>query len=154
MKKNKQDQYEKKVDKCGYPFWIIPKYPWMQFFHKCYILRVTENPLSPNGHFCGYMEIEPGTHFDRKHYADITAERDLLYVHGGLTYSNVHESFDETKTKWYLGFDCNHLFDQDEPKDFEYVLNQLRYLSYCAAYYDYYLKGDGEITEREKIYYE
>jgi hypothetical protein len=132
MPENKGELFEKKTDSGGNDFWIIPKgYDDGAFKHNCFIRRIPKNILSLNGHYCGYVEIKPGEPF----YGVGTFLSAQFNVHGGITYANRNESFDQSGTNWYLGFDCNHTFDDYDPKDFNYVLEQLRFLSYQLYYY-------------------
>lgn len=65
------------------------------------------------GALCGYVAVERGHQAYRKDQDDIE-----VYVHGGLTYSdlcNGHICHTPEPGKpadvWWLGFDCNHYLD-------------------------------------------
>lgn len=48
-------------------------------------------------------------------------------VHGSLTYSE--DSLLHKKKSWFLGFDCGHAQDDDDPKDEKYVEEECESLS-------------------------
>lgn len=123
-----RSNYEERKDIRGFSYWVIPKNVNKGFHHNCYIREIKFNKYSmfaQHNHFCGYIEIEPNSPIYTCDYTTLTH----IDVHGGLTFSDFHEVFDESKTKWYLGFDCNHWCDQKDPKSFEYVLKELVNLS-------------------------
>lgn len=74
-----------------------------------------------NGHWCGYVGVEPG-HPD--HGVPYQQVDDIYRVHGGLTYSaaceqRVEEGVGvchvpgpgESENIWWFGFDCMHAWD-------------------------------------------
>jgi hypothetical protein len=61
------------------------------------------------GHRCGYVLIPAGHPWHGKNYNDIYEYPD---VHGGLTFSK-YATF--TSRGYWIGFDCNHLFDIVDP---------------------------------------
>lgn len=56
----------------------------------------------------------------------------VLSVHGGVTYSSEEPGSKypaPSADLWWFGFDCNHLHDQDDPKDLEYVVGECERLA-------------------------
>jgi hypothetical protein len=68
------------------------------------------------GSWCGFAGVYPGHALYRVPYQSV---RNLVEVHGGLTYSDVcsghvcHEAIptDPPGMVWWFGFDCGHAFD-------------------------------------------
>lgn len=63
---------------------------------------------------CGYVEV-PKEYRLNSCTEDYPSEYDC---HGGVTF---FDKFDNDDTKW-IGFDCNHGFDWDNPKSLEFVV--------------------------------
>lgn len=73
--------------------------------------------------YCGYIKIEKDSPLYSKHYDDKVFSS--IIVHGGLTYSGaINEDGD-----FYIGFDCNHLGDNVDYCNLEYVSEQIKSLS-------------------------
>ena len=78
----------------------------------CLIVR------GPAGALCGYVGVPKGHPWFGRHYSEIEPPPE---VHGSLTFSNFcstdgehgvcHVVENETGIVWWLGFDCNHLYD-------------------------------------------
>lgn len=66
-----------------------------------------------DGHLCGYVSV-PETHpyFGKDYVWSESKNHYNVKVHGGLTYS----SDMGVKGRWWLGFDCVHLYDLN-PRD-------------------------------------
>lgn len=64
--------------------------------------------LVANGsHYCGYVKIEPGTHYFGRGYDDYDLE-----VHGGVTFAeSPYWLSEEHKDEHWFGFDCSHSGD-------------------------------------------
>jgi len=112
----------------------------------CLIVR------GPSGALCGYVGVNGKHPFYEKSYNDIRG----IDVHGGLTFSNKCNPYEEIKgichivekddddDMWWLGFDCNHLGDfapsydsygSGEYQDIHYVENQCKYLAIQLSEY-------------------
>lgn len=94
----------------------IPKGPWTQepniatFLYKGYPCLVIRNPKSAI--LCGYVGIHPKHPLAQIDYDKI--EMADLNVHGGLTYGNTNDLWDELtsmKNLYWLGFDAGHIDD-------------------------------------------
>lgn len=75
---------------------------------------------SNGSYWCGYVRLGPGHRFYGKHYADVDVR-----VHGGWTYSGRSSEHCFSGGYW-IGFDCNQLSDERDPKDLAFVQAQLR----------------------------
>jgi hypothetical protein len=64
------------------------------------------------GYRCGYVKVEEGHPWHGKGYDDVDAE-----AHGGLTFArgDVPCDADGPDTGWWLGFDCGHSGDAQDP---------------------------------------
>lgn len=56
-------------------------------------------------------------------------------VHGSITYGSDHLL--DKENSWFLGFDCNHADDYDNPKDEAYVENECESLSEQIVKYEH-----------------
>lgn len=64
------------------------------------------------GYRCGYIRLPKGHPWHGKSYDDVPAE-----VHGGLTFAQKDVSCDKggEDDAWWIGFDCAHLGDAQDP---------------------------------------
>ena len=69
-------------------------------------------------YYCGYVAIGEEHSLYEKHYD----ECDSITAHGGITFSGNSELLPEPK--WWFGFDCNHVWDTDNPKDLTFVIKE------------------------------
>ncbi len=67
--------------------------------------------FNDGGYRCGYVGIPKNHPYFKKDYSKIH-----IPVNGGLTYSDFSNDFDSNNNLWYLGFDCNHGFEEHDPE--------------------------------------
>ena len=68
--------------------------------------------------YTGYIGIPEGHPLYKVTYEDIDLE-----AHGGWTYSEPY--LEEDKSRWFIGFDTAHAFDDETTKTEEFVLSEL-----------------------------
>ena len=77
--------------------------------------------------YCGYVGVPPSHSLYQIGYMDnIMAQvDDDANVNGGLTFSNMADSWRTTKGEfknyWFFGFDCAHYWNEEHPCSFEDV---------------------------------
>jgi hypothetical protein len=106
-------------DDLGNFFWSFQKDIDKEFHHDCVIVKLFAR------HFCGYVKLEKTSNLFGKRYDELTH----LEVHGGVTYAGPNLSLGLETPSWYIGFDCAHWCDRENPKNFEYVYEGLKSLS-------------------------
>lgn len=106
-------------DEFGNFFWAIQKDIGSGFYHNCFIVKIFAR------HYCGYVELETTSNLFGKSYDELPH----LDVHGGVTYADHSFSLSPETPNWYIGFDCAHWCDRENPKDFGYVYEELKSLS-------------------------
>lgn len=95
--------------------------------YKCTIISIEDNDelslfynIFPSKYYCGYVAV-PYWHpaYEKKY--------DNLHIqcHGGLTYSD-HNLLGQDYPAWWIGFDCAHFYDIDNPKDINFVRQECR----------------------------
>ena len=68
--------------------------------------------IHPAGHRCGYVGVPANNPHHSKGYDDVPAE-----VHGGLTYASGESDYPAPSDGlWWLGYDCAHLGDGNDPE--------------------------------------
>jgi len=75
---------------------------------------------------CGYVCLPPTNPNYKIPYNDLDVE-----VHGGLTFGDEYGDYPvlTDSKEWWVGFDCNHSWDQDDRKTLEYVKNECESLA-------------------------
>lgn len=72
--------------------------------------------------YCGYVEIPKGHDLYEIDFLDLPNEYN--FVHGGLSYSGFLMGDD----RWFIGFDCNHAYDNPEIHDDYYTYKECKKL--------------------------
>ena len=72
--------------------------------------------------YTGYVGIPEGHPLYEMDYGDID-NLNYFNVHGGWTYSESH--LEEDNSRWFIGFDTAHVFDDETTKTEEFVLTEL-----------------------------
>lgn len=72
-------------------------------------------------HRCGYVAVPKGHPAFKKDYGDLQID-----APGGLTYARgTNENYPVAATEvWWLGFDCAHWDDMQNPKSLQYCENE------------------------------
>lgn len=95
----------------------------------------------------GYIEISPASKWFGLHYKKLPIEIDID-MHSGVTYTgNLDYISDDTKDKWFIGFDTNGTYDTYiTTKNIPFVRE------HCKEIIDKYLDEiTGEVTVEEEI---
>lgn len=93
----------------------------------CILATKSQPEFDMGDYYCGYVGIPPSHALYQKSYMDnIMAQvDDDANVNGGLTFSNMADSWRTTKDKfrnyWFFGFDCAHYWNEEHPCSFEDV---------------------------------
>lgn len=96
-----------------------------------------ENRYGFGGHLCGYVEIP----FDHPYYGkDYSVMK--IDVHGGLTYCDY-----DNHNKYFIGFDCAHIFDYVPSVEFNYEHRKLNQDNSSD-----FLKYFGDIFQNATVY--
>ena len=96
---------------------IVIKEEWEGY--EVIVKRIGYSPF--NYWYCGYVRIPE----DHKYYGkDDDDLYDYIDVHGGLTFSG-HLDGEEG---YFIGFDCNHSYDNPSVQDEEYTLNECYFM--------------------------
>lgn len=92
--------------------------------------------------YCAYTELHKFHPYYKKYYDDID-----IYVHGGITYSGIHEN------KYYVGWDYAHIGDYTffsfSENDHKYTIEEI--INDCKYAIDQLIEQDNSLI---KIYYE
>ena len=92
------------------------------------ILAIKRQPeIDMGDYYCGYVGVPPSHPLYQKKFMDniMVQVDDDAEVNGGLTYSNMADSWrttkDEFRNYWFFGFDCAHYWNEEHPCSFEDV---------------------------------
>ena len=95
--------------------------------YDCVIVSFTNNSdlflfqnWCPTKYYCGYVRVPYWHPVYEKNYNDIE-----IQCHGGLTFSD-HKLLGTSYLGWWIGFDCAHYDDVDNPKDMDFVRQECR----------------------------
>lgn len=83
------------------------------------VKRIGYSPF--NYWYCGYVRIPEDHKFYGKDDDDLY---DYIDVHGGLTFSGELDG----EEGYFIGFDCNHSYDNPSVQDEEYTLNECYFM--------------------------
>ena len=96
---------------------------WFYQGYPCVILYHEGNEPWTGPYYCGYVGLKEGNPYYGMEYDDIP-----VYCHGDLTYGRFYMQEGEWSTDefldngyYWIGFDCNHLYDSILSCDLEYV---------------------------------
>lgn len=96
-------------------------------FPVCILVAKMQPEFDKGDYYCGYVGVPPYHSLYQINYMDnIMAQvDDDANVNGGLTFSNMADSWRNTKVKfrnyWFFGFDCAHCWNEEHPCSFEDV---------------------------------
>ncbi len=114
---------------------------------KCMIIfneLIVSNPKIENMKWrCGYVGIQKGHPFYKKHY-DKIEEKGGTSVHGGLTFSQIGDDEFYPKDYWWIGFDCNHYKDDLRNWTFKRVKKEVKELAEQLTIKNLILSGLGK----------
>ena len=93
----------------------------------CILATKSQPEFDMGDYYCGYVGVPPSHPLYQKKFMDklIAQIDDNTEVNGGLTYSNMADSWrttkDEFRNYWFFGFDCAHYWNEEHPCFFEDV---------------------------------
>ena len=90
------------------------RYMFTTHDYKCVIVE------QPMGFLCGYVLVPYWHPAFGKDYDDIP-----IKCHGGLTYAS-HDLLGKNYRAWFIGFDCDHADDFENPKDVDYCIGECK----------------------------
>lgn len=103
----------------------------------CILVEKMPPEFDMGDYYCGYVGVPPSHSLYQTEYMDnIMIQVDIdAYVNGGLTYSNMADSWrttkDEFRNYWFFGFDCAHYWNEEHPCSFEDVKADCEHLAFA-----------------------
>lgn len=110
-------------NRMGIEYHRIFEYKGVRYdIEKAYFFPINFERVNPYTNYTvnGYIEVSKNSPWYKASYKDIEAIHDID-IHGGLTFSNNLKYVDEDESKWFVGFDTNHAFDDETIRTLEYV---------------------------------